>query len=120
MTFDANDSKKLLARGHRKPGTMNKTEEKYAQRLESLRQAGLIYWWRYEAIKLRLGEGVFYSPDFLVVPEDGTLECHEVKGYWMETGRAKIKIAAGIYPMRFLAVKPKSKKDGGGWDVEYF
>ena len=32
--------------------------------------------------------------------------------------RAKIKIAAELYPFRFLAAKPK--KDGGGWDVEVF
>jgi len=30
------------------------------------------------------------------------------------------KIAAELYPFRFLAAKPKPKKDGGGWDVEVF
>lgn len=34
--------------------------------------------------------------------------------------RAKIKIAAELYPFRFLAARPKAKKDGGGWDIEVF
>jgi hypothetical protein len=51
---------------------------------------------------------------------DGQIECHEVKGHWMDDARAKIKIAAEMYPFRFLAVRPKAKRDGGGWDVEVF
>ena len=51
---------------------------------------------------------------------DGTLECHECKGFWMDDGRVKIKVAASIYPFRFVAVKANPKKDGGGWKREEF
>lgn len=34
--------------------------------------------------------------------------------------RAKIKVAADLYPFRFIAIKAKAKRDGGGWDVEEF
>jgi hypothetical protein len=51
---------------------------------------------------------------------DGVIECHEVKGFWAPEGRVKIKVAADLYPFRFLAVKARTKKAGGGWEVEVF
>ncbi|VEB42964.1 Uncharacterised protein [Chromobacterium violaceum] len=50
----------------------------------------------------------------------GEMEAHEVKGFWQDDARAKIKIAADMYPFRFVAIKAKAKKDGGGWAVEEF
>lgn len=37
-----------------------------------------------------------------------------------EIMQAKIKIAAELYPFRFVAAKPKAKKNGGGWEIEVF
>jgi predicted acetyltransferase len=51
---------------------------------------------------------------------DGVMELHEVKGYWQDDARAKIKIAADQYPFRFIAIKARTKKSGGGWEVEVF
>jgi hypothetical protein len=51
---------------------------------------------------------------------NGELELHEVKGFWQDDARVKIKIAADLYPMRFIAVRAKLKKEGGGWVVENF
>ena len=51
---------------------------------------------------------------------DGVIECHEVKGFWQDDARAKIKVAADLYPFRFIAVKARTKKSGGGWEVEAF
>ena len=51
---------------------------------------------------------------------DGALEMHEVKGHWMEDARVKMKVAADMYPFRFIAVQPIAKKAGGGWKVEVF
>ncbi|MNU08900.1 hypothetical protein D3C72_2551680 [compost metagenome] len=51
---------------------------------------------------------------------DGVMECHEVKGHWLDDARAKIKIAAAMYPFRFIAVKVKPTRDGSGWAVEEF
>lgn len=43
-----------------------------------------------------------------------------MKGHWQDDARAKIKIAAAMYPFRFIAVKAKPKRVGGGWEVEVF
>ncbi|HEY5798681.1 MAG TPA: DUF1064 domain-containing protein, partial [Burkholderiaceae bacterium] len=59
-------------------------------------------------------------PDFAVMLTCGALEAHEVKGFWQDDARAKIKIAAEMYPLRFVAIQAKAKKDGGGWKVEEF
>lgn len=109
-----------FALGRLKTGAMNKTEGLYAEHLENLKHAGKILWFRFEGIKFRLADNTFYTPDFSVMGEGGVIECHEVKGFWQDDARAKIKIAADLYPFRFIAVKVKTKKSGGGWDYETF
>lgn len=110
----------MFALGRLKAGQMNKTETAYAAVLEQEKQAGEILWYRFEGVKLRLADNTFYSPDFFVMRASGLLEAHEVKGHWQDDARAKIKIAADQYPFRFIAVKVRAKKDGGGWAVEEF
>lgn len=110
----------MLALGRLKPGQMNKTEAAYAAHLEQQRAAGVLAWWKFEGLKLRLADNTFYTPDFAVMHAVGLLEMHEVKGHWQDDARAKIKIAADLYPFRFIAVRARSKKDGGGWDAEVF
>lgn len=119
-TSDTGAIRKMQALGRLKTGQMNKTEAAYAQHLEARKAAGEVLWYRFEGIKLRLADNTFYSPDFAVLLADGTLECHEVKGHWMDDARVKIKVAADQYPMRFIAVKVRAKKHGGGWEVEVF
>ncbi|MGR4897498.1 DUF1064 domain-containing protein [Stenotrophomonas sp. LARHCG68] len=109
-----------LALGRLKAGEMNRTEQAYADRLRALEHAGKILWHKFEGLKLRLADNTFYTPDFAVLEADGVMACHEVKGHWQDDARAKIKIAAAMYPFRFLAVKVRAKRDGGGWDVEEF
>lgn len=108
------------ALGRLKVGAMNKTEAAYGEHLEGLRRVGEVLWYRFEGLKLRLADNTFYTPDFVVMVASGELECHEVKGFWQDDARAKIKVAAEMYPIRFLAVKAKAKKDGGGWAQEDF
>ena len=108
------------ALGRLKAGAMNKSEQAYAAHLEWLKGHRSILWYRFEGLKFRLADNTFYTPDFAVLNGDGVLECHEVKGFWAEDARVKIKIAAEMYPIRFVAVKAKAKKDGGGWAVEDF
>lgn len=109
-----------LALGGLKTGQLNKTEQAYADRLRALELAGEILWHKFEGIKLRLADNTFYTPDFAVLAADGVMELHEVKGFWQDDARAKIKIAAAMFPFRFFAVKVKNKREGGGWDVEEF
>jgi hypothetical protein len=109
-----------FALGRLKTGAMNKTEEAYAGYLAQLQAAGEIQWHRFEGLKLRLADATFYTPDFAVMAKDGVIECHEAKGFWTDDARVKIKVAAGMYPFRFVAIKAEAKKRGGGWAVERF
>ncbi|GAB3744868.1 DUF1064 domain-containing protein [Lysobacter olei] len=111
---------KHYALGRLKAGQMNKTEAAYAAHLDVLRAAGAVQWFRFEGLKLRLADSTFYTPDFAVMAADGVMECHEVKGHWTDDARVKIKVAAEQYPFRFVAIKARAKKDGGGWSMESF
>lgn len=112
-----------FARGRsvrRQPGDMNKLEQQYAAHLEGLKLLGGVESFWFDALKLRLADNTFYTPDFLVQKIDGHLEVHEVKGFWEDDARVKIKVAAAMFPFRFVAVTAKRKKDGGGWSLEEF
>lgn len=111
---------KSFALGRLKTGQLNKTEEAYQRELELRWSAGEVLWFKFEGLKLRLADNTFYTPDFAVMLSDYTIECHEVKGFWQDDARAKIKIAADMYPFRFIAVKVQAKKNGGGFSVEEF
>jgi hypothetical protein len=104
------------ALGRLKTGDMNRTEAKYAAELELQRQAGEVAWFKFEGVKLRLADATFYTPDFAVMLSDGTLEMHEVKGFWQDDARVKVKVAAAMYPFRFVALTAKR----GTWQIEDF
>jgi hypothetical protein len=110
----------MQALGRLPVGTMNKTEKQYAGHLEQKKLAGKILWFAFEPIKLRLADNTFYTPDFAVMAADGVIELHEVKGFWTDDARVKIKVAADKFPFRFMAMKPRAQKAGGGWEVEEF
>lgn len=110
----------IQALGRLKTGSMNKTETKYADYLESRKAIGEVLWYKFEGLKFRLADNTFYTPDFAVMLASGHIELHEVKGYWLDDAKAKIKIAADMYPFRFTAVRVMPKKLGGGWKFENF
>ena len=109
-----------FALGRLRTGTLNKTEKAYQDELERRRAAGEVLWAKFEGDKLRVADNTFLTIDFAVMVADGTLEMHEVKGWWHDDARAKTKIAAAMYPFRFIAVRAKAKKHGGGWEIEEF
>lgn len=109
-----------FALGRLPQGVMNKLEAAYDKYLWEQRHAGFVLWHKFEAIKLRLADNTFYTCDFAVLPSGGVLEMHEVKGFWQDDARVKIKVAASIFPFRFIAMKPIAKKNGGGWVREEF
>lgn len=109
-----------LALGRLPTGGMNKTEAAYDAHLREKTHAGAVLWHKFEGIKLRLADNTFLTVDFAVLPADGVLEMHEVKGFWQDDARVKIKVAASIYPFRFVAVTARAKKLGGGWNREEF
>lgn len=81
---------------------MNKLEARYA---DALNARGDVALWMYEAVKFRLADGAYYTPDFLVVLKDGTVEIHETKGFLREAARVRVKVAARLYPFPFRMVK---------------
>lgn len=113
-------NRKTLALGRMKAGKMNGTEQAYAETLRIKQAAGEIAWFKFEGMTFKLAEGCRYTPDFIVMLPDGTLEAHEVKGFWTDDARAKIKVAAELFPLRFIAVHKKPKREGGGWRIEDF
>jgi hypothetical protein len=108
--------KRTYALGRLKAGAMNQTEARYGALLKLRLMAGEVAWYRFEGIKLRLADSTFYTPDFAVMLADGTMELHEVKGFWEDDARVKIKVAAEMYPFRFVAVKSQR----GSFQVEEF
>jgi hypothetical protein len=108
---------RLRARGRTRPkGEMNKLESEYGNYLETLKRVGAIVWYKFEAMKLRLANNTFYTPDFMVMKADGQLEAHETKGFWEDDARVKIKVAASLYPFQFYGIT----KDKSGWKIEEF
>lgn len=113
-------SKPHYALGRLKTGERNKSEAAYESTLQARQIAGEVLWYRFEGVKLRLADNTFYTPDFAVMLASGQIELHEVKGFWADDARVKIKVAADQYPFRFIAVTAQPKRDGGGWKVEEF
>ena len=111
---------RVLAKGNRgmfhKNGEMNKTEAAYAAYLDNLKKDGAIADYRFEAVKLRLADKTFYTPDFMVLMPDFSFEMHEVKGFWEDDARVKIKVAAAQFPFKFVAIR----KTKNGWEREVF
>jgi len=107
---------RMQALGRLKSGEMNKSEANYAKHLELLKQAGEILWYKFEGMKFRLADNMFYTPDFAVLRNTGHMEMHEFKGRWMDDARVKIKVAADLYPFVFIGVQ----KDGHTYKYETF
>lgn len=114
---------KLFALGRLKSGEMNKTEAAYNSHLETLLQIGSILWFKFEALKFRLADNTFYSPDFAVMSADGQIEIHEVKGaraLFQDDAKVKVKVASSLFPFKFIVAYPIPKKLGGGFEIEEY
>lgn len=98
-------NKAFYALGRLKSGQMNKLEFWYSKVLEAEKSAGKILWFSFEAIKLRLADKTFYTPDFAVMLANFEMEFHETKGFITDDANVKIKVAASLFPFRFKLVK---------------
>lgn len=112
------------AKGRLKAGQMNKTEAAYAQHLEALKRCGEICAFWFEPIKLKIASNACsYTPDFMVLLPDGSVELHEVKGsmaIFTDDAKVKVKVCADTYPFPIYVVCPRPKKAGGGWQTLEF
>lgn len=89
---------------------LNKTERAFLEKLRSENHA----WIGTQAVTLLLADHCRYTPDFVTVT-DGALIAWEVKGFWRDDARVKIKVAARQFRfIRFVAVQRK----GGAWTEE--
>lgn len=98
---------KVLARAiprHVPPG-MNQTEALYAEELATRKLVGDIIDFGFQRVTLKLAHDTRYTPDFDVQMPDGTIEMHEVKGFWRDDAKVKIKVAARMFAYRFIAVR---------------
>jgi hypothetical protein len=111
---------RVRARPPAAPATMNKTEAAYDAHLKSLQHTGEVLWHKFEAVKLRLADNTFYT---LRLRRAARLRrARNARGQRLLAGRraVKIKVAAALYPFRFIVVKARAKKNGGGWEREEF
>lgn len=112
-----------FGRGKRKkPGEMNKNEARYSEHLTKLKHAGIIQWFQYEPLTLKIADSTTYKPDFVLMDSEGFIQCIEVKGGTTKTNEAgervskpfihdakslvKIKVAAEKFPFKFVVVWP--------------
>lgn len=87
---------------------MNKLEAAWAaeltERLEDF---------QFESVKLRLGNGAWYTPDFAIFDDNGLRELHEVKGPFARTAAiVRLKAAAARYPQLVFFLL---RRNGGAW-----
>ena len=91
-------------------GAMNKLEGQYELSLRIMEQANEIQSFMFEPLKLKLADKTYYTPDFMVVANTNIIELHEVKGFWEDDARVKIKVAAKMFPQ--FQFKAFSRKKG--------
>jgi hypothetical protein len=109
----------IKATPQKRRGRMNKLEARYQREiLEPDQQHGVIRWFEFEPIKLRLADGAWFTPDFGFLDAMGEIGFVEVKGFWREAARLRIKVAADRYPFPFLAATRDKKT--GEWQHEHF
>ena len=100
--------------GHQRDGRTNKLEAAYEAILKAKMLAGEIKHYAFEALKLRLADNTFYTPDFLVINQSDQIELHEVKGFMTDDAAVKLKVAAEMHPFRFFLVT----KSGSQWNIK--
>lgn len=108
--------KKLRGRGRQptQAGEMNKTEKAYSVYLDSLKAAGEIKQWWWDAITLKWAKDTRYRADFMVLSKDDRIELHETKGFMEDDAWVKLKTVSALLPFRVLLVK---RSKGGNWDI---
>lgn len=90
---------------------LNKTEAAYLFHLQ-LKTDGW-EWIGVQNMTFKLADDTRYTPDMIVI-SNGQVEAHEVKGFWRDDAKVKIKVAARLFPWVHFKVAMKTKS---GWSV---
>lgn len=124
MSGNRMSRQKILSRGLvRKRGEMNKSEAAYAADLEICLREGKIAGYWFEPFSLRLthpeaGQPARYSPDFMVLLNDGTTMIDDVKtssGFDDLAAIVRIKCAAELFPLWKFRLVRRVK---GDWEFK--
>ena len=107
------------AKGRKKEQGLNKEEADYQSEIDRRIHIGEILWRsEHGAVNFRLAAKTFYRPDWLVLNAAMELEVHEYKGGWFaQDNKSRTKIAAEIYPLRFIIVRQLTKEKGEDKEV---
>lgn len=88
---------------------LNKTEKAYWEYLKLLGDV----WFGAQCITLKLADDTRYTCDFFALDKLGNLRAIEVKGFWRDDAKVKIKVAARMFPfIQFFVAKKKEY----GWN----
>jgi hypothetical protein len=101
-----------IPRPNPRRGRMNKLEARFeAEEIIPRVRIGEILWYGFEAIKIRLADGAWYTPDFVIQDSYGLISLIEVKGFWREAARVRVKVAADKVPW-FIRAVTRDRKTG--------
>lgn len=90
---------------------LNKTEKAYLAYLRGLNPQ----WLGIQNVTLKLADDTRYTPDFVAIDNCGIFHAREVKGFFRDDAKVKIKVAARQFTwIRFTL----AFKDGNGWRHE--
>jgi hypothetical protein len=92
---------------------LNKTERAFLGYLQRQDTGARIY---VQDVTLRLGNGVRYTPDF-VVTNEWRVSAYETKGFMRDDAAVKIKVAARAYTWITFYLVTKAKH--GSWDIQH-
>ena len=121
--------------GGRRPDLWNlyfrsRWEANWARYLRWLVELGEIWGWQFEPDTFRFPVkrgSVFYTPDFKVVNRDGSVEYHEVKGWFDQVSRTKLNRMRIHHPQvkvvlidktQYTAVARKVRGLIPGWEIQ--
>lgn len=93
---------------------LNRTEQRYRDRLELMKRSGGIVDFKVQQITLKIADDCRYTCDFSVINNDYTITLVDVKGFEREDAVIKMKCAAQMFPeYRFEMVEWRK----GEWNV---
>ena len=98
-----------------KPRGMNKLEQRMHERLSAMLASGAIAWFGYECLTFKLAGDCRFTPDFIVINLDGSIEAIETKGFFRDDAKVKTKVAARQFPWLTFSVW---KWGHGAWVTE--
>ncbi len=111
-TGEKNCSQPIVATRRGKGRGMNQSEREFSMLLEMKKHKGEIVNWQFESVKIRIGEGCWYIPDFFV-PRLSRPLFIEVKGFMRDD--ARVKFLAAQEQHKWADFEMWRKVKGQGW-----